>query len=451
MLELVFAYLTNLGPFVLVGIGLGVALPVLLVVAKPFRWIIAFGTLALCLVPFGGANVAAGSEGSLLRQIGWGSIFLVATFLAMRGPDGRFQFNRGLVPPAFALLLSFATLSVLWAANGPVAARRVVQVVGVFLIALSLVRHRNNEDVFFKFSGPGLIFLLFGFAAIAMPSLSFDPDGAYKGIAYHKNTWGQFSALMALIFLAQAVRKRNAKLNWGLFGLAALSLLATRSATSVAIFALAASIILGWILSKRYGQMFQLACIAMLMVITTATFSYFVVLGELPFERIYTAGLDSVGKDSTLTGRTALWKMMGHEIARHPWLGIGYGSFWLGLEGQSVTIVRFFSWQPGQAHSGYIDLVNELGYVGLMLLFAVLLSHLANLWRLYRSGEELTAVFHFAILAAALALNISESSLMRTTHIWWIILTISIVEVHALRASVSIASSSTSCRGVIHA
>jgi O-antigen ligase len=224
-------------------------------------------------------------------------------------------------------------------------------------------------------------------------------------------------------------------LNWALFGLAALSLLATRSATSVSIFALAVSIILGWVLSKRYGQMFQLACIAVLMVITTATFSYFVFQGELPFERIYTTGLDSMGKDSTLTGRTALWKMMGHEIARHPWFGIGYGSFWLGLEGQSITIVRFFSWQPGQAHSGYIDVINELGYVGLTLLIAVLFSHLANLWCLYRADEQLTAVFHFAILAAALALNISESSLMRTTHIWWIIMTISIVEVHALRVA----------------
>lgn len=439
MFELVFAYLASFGPFVLAGIGLGLALPLLLIVARPFRWIIAFGTLALCLVPFGGGNAASGAEGSLLRQVGWGSIFLVAAFLAMRGSDGRFQFSQRLIPPTLAMLLSFATLSVFWATNGQVAARRVLQVIGVFLIALSLVRHRNQEDVFFKFATPGLIFLLLGVAAIAMPSLSFGADGAFKGITYHKNTWGQFSALMGLIFLVQAIRKRNAALNWLLFGFATLSLLATRSATSVAIFALAASIICAWVLGRRYGQLFLMVCLVGLMIMTLATFGYFVFQGELPFERIYTASLDSVGKETTLTGRTALWQMMGSEIARHPWLGIGYGSFWLGLEGQSVTIVRFFSWQPGQAHSGYIDVVNELGYIGLSLLIATVVSHMTNLWRLYRAdqGEQLTAVFHFAILAAALVLNISESSLLRTTHLWWIILTISIVEVHAVRAALT--------------
>lgn len=435
MLQITLAYLQSLGPYVAAAIGLGITIPLILVVARPFRWIITFGTLALCLLPFGGANVAAGGEGSLLRQFGWGSIFAIGAFLALRSSDGRFQFNREFIPPVFALLLGFSVISVLWAANGPVAARRVIQIVGVFLIALSLVRHRNNDDVFFKFSGPGLIFLLLGVAAITMPSLSFDTDNAFKGIAHHKNTWGQFAALMGLIFLVQAIRKRNATLNWLLFGFATLSLLATRSATSTVIFALAVSIILAWVLSRYYGQMLLLAFITVLMLMTVTTFGYFIVQGELPFEQIYTASLESAGKDSTLTGRTALWKLMGYEIARHPWFGIGYGSFWLGLEGQSASIVRFFSWQPGQAHNGYIDVINEIGYLGLSLLVATLVSHVANLWRLYLSNDQLTAIFHFAILVAALALNISESSLLRTTHLWWIILTISIVEAHALRVA----------------
>lgn len=452
MLELVFAYLSNLGPFVLVGLGLGLALPLLLVVARPFRWIIAFGTLSLCLVPFGGGNVAAtGAEGSLLRQFGWGAIFLLAAFFAVRDSNGRFQFGWELVPPAFALLLGYTALSVIWAANGPVAVRRLVQLVGVFLIALSLVRHRLDGEVFFKFAGPGLIFLFLGVAAVAIPLISFDISGNYKGFAYTKNNWGQFAALMGLIFFVKAIRKRNVAWYWLLFGFASISLLATRSATSIAIFVLAVSIILSWVMGKRYGQMFYLACLAVAMLVAVASFSYLVVLGELPFERIYTASLDSVGKDTTLTGRTALWRMMGYEIDRHPWFGIGYGSFWLGLEGQSALIVRFFSWQPGQAHNGYIDVVNELGYVGLTLLIASFVSHMTNLWHLYRADEQLTAVFHFAILAAALVLNVSESSVLRTTHLWWIILTISIVEVHALRGALSSTKKKpAACSGAAH-
>lgn len=431
MLEIFLAYITALGPYVLLAIGLGVAIPFILVVTRPFRWIIAFGTLTLCLVPFGGANVVAGSDGSPLRQVGWGLLFVIASVLAVRDKDGRFRFDWKLVPPAFALLLVFAATSVSWADNSLVSARRVIQIFGVFLIAMALVRHRNDQDVFHKFANPGMIFLLVGVLAVGLPSLSFDLDGNYKGLTYTKNTWGQFAAFMALIFLVIAMSGHNAKRNWLLFAFASLSLLATRSATSIAVYAFAVGIMFYWALSKHYSRALQIGSICAVMV-TAATISiYFVIQGEFPFNTLISASLGAFGKDTTLTGRTALWQMMSHEIARHPWLGIGYGSFWLGLEGQSVSIVRFFSWLPGQAHNGYIDVTNEIGFVGLGLLIATLLVHLSNLRRLYRAGEELHAVFHFALFVAALMLNFSESSLLRTTHIWWIILTISIVEVHA--------------------
>lgn len=431
MLQITLAYLQSLGPYAVAALLLGVAIPLILIVAQPFRWIIALGTLTLCLVPFGSANVAAGSEGSLLRQAGWGFLFLISAILATRGQDGCFRFDWKLVPPIFALLIGFAALSVIWADNSQVSARRVIQLFGVFLIALALVRHRNDQDAFLKFAGPGFLFLLFGGLAVGTPSLSFDTDGNYKGFTYTKNNWGQFAAFMALTFLYGAISGYKARRNWILFGFATLSLLSTRSATSIAIYALAVGIILSWSFGKRYGRVFQLASLGIAIVSVGASFAYFIVQGELPLDRLLSAGLGSVGKDTTLTGRTALWQMMGLEIARHPWLGIGYGSFWLGLEGQSVSIVRFFTWLPGQAHNGYIDVVNEIGLIGLGLLLATLLTHLYKLLQLYRAGKELPAVFHFALLAAALALNISESSLLRTTHIWWIILTISIVEVHA--------------------
>ncbi len=108
----------------------------------------------------------------------------------------------------------------------------------------------------------------------------------------------------------------------------------------------------------------------------------------------------------------------------------GFGGFWMGLEGPSFTIVRFFSWRPGQAHNGYIDVINELGYVGLALLAWVLVAHLWNIVMIHRRGEGLAAIFHLAVLIAALLLNVSETNFMRTTHLWWIILSSSIIGVH---------------------
>jgi hypothetical protein len=45
-------------------------------------------------------------------------------------------------------------------------------------------------------------------------------------------------------------------------------------------------------------------------------------------------------------------------------------------------------------------------------------------------GATAEAAFHAAISASALIFNATESSLLRTTHLWWVLLSISVVAVH---------------------
>jgi len=434
MLDLIFAYLVWIGPFVAVLLGLGIAMPFLGMVTKPASWLVAFIVLFLCLVPFGGGGLAGASEGSLFRQIGWSSAFLISFYYAVRS-QGRFTIPYRWVPVPYLVLLAYALLSVTWAEQPQVSAKRAVQLLGVLFIALALIRHRKDSSAFTLISTPGLIYLLLGVLAIASPSLSIDPEGNYKGFTFTKNVWGQFALLMALVFMFQALNRNNPRLYWGLFVFASASLVATRSATTIMIYVIAVMVVFFWLASKRYGRKLLFVGLVMSAIGAVPVFGYFVAQGGLPIDALFVSGLDFVGKDATLTGRTNLWRMMGYEIARHPRFGAGYGGFWLGLEGPSLTIVRLLSWRPGQAHNGYIDVTNELGYVGLILLLSMLFVHLRNIYLLNRRGDELVAIFHLAILVSTLLLNVSETSLMRTTHLWWIVLSISILEVHARLAS----------------
>jgi O-antigen ligase len=429
MFQLIFAYVAGLGPYVVVALALGFGIPFLLLVTKPSRWLVVFVVLFLGMVPFGGGDLAGASEGSLFRQIGWSSAFIIALFYALRSQD-KFTVPWSWVPISYLVLLAYALLSVAWAEQPLVSAKRAVQLLGVLFIALALVRHSKGQNAFGLFAWPGLFFLLLGVVAIAAPSLSFDPDGNYKGFTFTKNVWGQFALLMALVFMFLALGKHKPRLNWWLFVFASASLFATHSATTITIYFAAISIVLFWVASKRYGSKMRIVSLATAIVGAVAMSGYFLLHGDLPFDAVLEASLGSVGKDVTLTGRTDLWRMMGYEIARHPWLGAGFGGFWLGLEGPSFTIVRFFAWRPGQAHNGYIDVVNELGYVGLALLLFVLAAHLRTIYWINRRGDGLTAVFHLAILVSALLLNASETNFMRTTHLWWIILTTSIISAH---------------------
>jgi O-antigen ligase len=328
------------------------------------------------------------------------------------------------------VLLIYALISVAWSEVPLVSAKRAVQLVGVLFIALALVRQARSSNPLASFAWPGLFFLTLGVVALAVPWLSIDPDGNYKGFTFTKNVWGQFALLMALVYMLLALSKIRPRLNWWLFAFASLSLLATRSATTIVIYVVAVLVVLYWVAARRYSDKTLPVSLAATMLGAVALFIYFLVEGALPIDAAFEAGLGSVGKDTTLTGRTELWRWMGYEIDRHPWLGAGFGGFWVGLEGPSFTIVRFFSWRPGQAHNGYIDVVNELGYVGLVLLVWVLVVHLWNIARINRRGEGLTAIFHLAILVSAILLNVSETNFTRTTHLWWIILTSSIIGVH---------------------
>ena len=432
MLQLIYAYVAGLGPYVAVALALGIGIPFLLLVTRPSRWLVVFAVLFLDLVPFGGGDLAGASEGSLFRQIGWGSAFMIALFFALRDRD-KFTVPWSWVPVPYLLLLAYALVSVMWSEQPLVSAKRAVQLLGVLFVALALVRHRREDNALSLFSWPGLFFLLLGVLALASHNLSFDPDGNYKGFTFTKNVWGQFALLMALVYMVLALSKNKPRLHWLLFAFASASLFATRSATTISIYVVAVAMVLLWSASKRYGTRLQIIALGASIVGVAAMFGYFLLQGDLPVNAIMEISLGSVGKDVTLTGRTALWQMMGYEIARHPWLGAGYGGFWMGLEGPSFTVVQMFSWRPGQAHNGYIDVVNEMGYVGLALLLLVLAAHLRNIYRLSQRGEGLTAVFHLAILVAALLLNASETNFMRTTHLWWIILTTSIISAHVQR------------------
>lgn len=435
MLEILTSYVVELGPFMLLAAVLGVGLPFLLFTARPSQWLVAFSVLILCMVPFGGADISLGSEGSIVRQIGWGCCFLLALFFFVRDDHGSYSIPWHWLPLPMLLLLAYALTSIAWSEVPLVSAKRAAQLFGVLLIAFALTRNSKPGGALLQLSWPGLVVLLLGAIAVAIPSLAFDQDGNYKGITFTKNVWGQFALLMSLVYLFQALSAERRRRHWWMFALASGSLLATRSATTIAIFAVSLSIVGMWALSRRYRQQALVTGLTFVLIGTSIAFGYFVVEGELPVDRIFEHGLDSVGKDTTLTGRTALWRMMWLEIDRHPWLGAGYGGYWLGLEGPSAAVVSFFSWRPGQAHSGYIDVINELGYVGLALLIAVLAIHARNIYLTRRHHEGLFAVLHLAILAAALLLNGSESSLLRTTHVWWIVLTISIVEVHVRLSS----------------
>jgi O-antigen ligase len=76
--------------------------------------------------------------------------------------------------------------------------------------------------------------------------------------------------------------------------------------------------------------------------------------------------ITTVGREETLTGRSEIWaKFLPHAMSE-PFIGHGIGGFWT-----DEVVNRYFL---NQAHSGYLDILLDYGFVGLLFFSLFLLS-----------------------------------------------------------------------------
>jgi exopolysaccharide production protein ExoQ len=123
------------------------------------------------------------------------------------------------------------------------------------------------------------------------------------------------------------------------------------------------------------------------------------------------AATSTVGKDATFTGRTPIWELVKANIALHPLFGTGYGAFWVGPfdTSPSYEFVRRLYFYPGEAHNGYLDIVLDLGYVGLVLLGGFIVRYFVLSIRLLQIDRS-QALLYLSLILYFLLANLTESS-----------------------------------------
>ena len=99
------------------------------------------------------------------------------------------------------------------------------------------------------------------------------------------------------------------------------------------------------------------------------------IIAQLTFD-IYGHIVDVSGHEETIQGRGRLWEIC-LQMDTNPIFGAGYESFWLGDRLQKIW--EEVHWHPGQAHNGYLELYLNLGVVGLLIFFGVII---ATFWRI---------------------------------------------------------------------
>lgn len=388
------------------------------------------------MIPQMGSSTSV-AEGSAYRQVCLSIIFLVSVFVLWRHA-WKLLAALKVINPWLWIIFFFMALTIFWSPFPFVSIKRYIQVVGVVVVILALLVPGRYQGAISSLFRPIIIFFLVCSATVVLvkPSIGIDMYGAWRGLTIHKNQLGQI-ALMGIILSIMAIRT-NEVVKWiglGELLLAVIVLWFSKSYSSQLLFVLSMLILsiafLPYLFRTGRGWMVLGAYIVSLFGVY---YLYCFVLGY-PSLTDMVKWLAAVGeRDITFTGRTYLWKLIWHEINSHYWFGTGYGGFWLGTEGASGQLLAKLSWgPPTQAHNGYLDILNELGAVGLGLIIVLLASHGHRLFRLYRKNHN-AALYHVLIFFIPLFLNFSEASLFRTTSLWWIVFLSSMIEVDFLLA-----------------
>jgi len=126
---------------------------------------------------------------------------------------------------------------------------------------------------------------------------------------------------------------------------------------------------------------------------------------------------ESLGRGSTLTGRTELWAHC-LEVQSNPILGAGFQSFWVG--DSRARLAEFYKkWKPAGSHNGYLDTYLDLGLIGLSILIGLLIATFWKIRReLFRNFEW--GRYRLGFLAAVVLRGWTESTFTTASALWFV-------------------------------
>jgi exopolysaccharide production protein ExoQ len=325
----------------------------------------------------------------------------------------------------FIAFLALVLLSASWSIEPAITMTRFLVICTVCLVCAACVMvgwydRRFQEIVRTFFTVLMVGSLIFGIIA---PDLAKEHgtgislQGAWRGLLGQKNGLGHAASITVFLWvhgwLTKEVKFRRFVFG---FGVAATCLILSRSSTSL--FSALFSIILLLLLlrgptgRRRYMAFIVTVFAAMILLYSLA------VLNIVPgLDFLLQPVINATGKDATFSGRTQIWAVIREHISHRPLLGTGYGAYWIGpapRSPSSVFMTRYSNFYPSEAHNGYLDMINDLGYAGLLCLLGFLLVFLRQSLALLKIDYKQAALY-LTLLFEELINNLSESDWLSST------------------------------------
>lgn len=331
------------------------------------------------------------------------------------------------------ILIFYMAFSILWSDFKEVAFKRWIKAVGSLIMVLIVLTESNPMEAisrllrrcFFIHLPLSVMFIkYYRTIGVAWDYLGHE---MWIGVTTHKNVLGEVTMISGNFFIWRILKSKvNMKTAidllflmitiWLLFG--------SNSSTAITVFIIGLFILLLFYFMRtkikniRRNMIISIFFIAILYIILHVGVELY---SQQP---IFVFATELLGRDSTLTGRTDLWKDILSIASQNPILGVGYGSFWVG--NLSNNLWEKHIWQPIAGHNGYIDVYVELGLVGIFLLIFVIIFAYRDILNTFEYNVEY-GLIRLTFMTMIVMHNFTESSYtIGSHHLWFIFLLITL-------------------------
>lgn len=319
--------------------------------------------------------------------------------------------------PFFIGFLILVPASYLWSISPADTMARFVSIITIVLVWVAVCVGSWEPHRFQNLARPVLTCVIVGSIVFAMvsPDLAIEVGegtlkDAWRGLSAQKNGFGQLASFAYILWLHGWLTREVKAWKAILFGgAAAACLLLSRSSTSLLASAFVAVFLLMLLKTPgtwRRSMPFLIASFAAIVLIYALAVLKLVPGLEILLEPITAF----TGKDMTFSNRSLIWDIIKEHIQYSPYLGSGYGAYWIGpvTTSPSYTFLQRMYFYPNESHNGYLEIVNDLGFVGLILMFGYFIFYLRQALQLLRFDRNQSALY-LAIFFQQAIINLSES------------------------------------------
>lgn len=325
-------------------------------------------------------------------------VICAGLMIKQAGPTLRLMLNQKAVL-AFAVL---AYLSIFWSQDPLLTFRKATLLFLAFAFAWFFVTYYSPADQMRLLLAAGVIVALASIAmAILLPEYGVASGGEWKGVFGQKNRLGLsiFFLFSSLPFCRISSKRQLLMLTLqSILPIGLILLSQSKTALALTVVLIAVRVLGPFIARRRRDQlpfMLYTAVVGISLTVIAMTVGRGVILPLL-------------GRDSTLTGRTEHWAVLATYVVRHLWLGYGYAAFWTGT-GDSLRVMSDIGAGMKGSDSGYVDMMLQLGLLGMILLLLVFLISVRDFGRLTRRDSvPLVAYWYAGIIVATLVGSVTE-------------------------------------------